>query len=132
LSAELGKEEKQQMLDALPLLERQVQMVLSPRVRFFLDYVPRPALRQVTCPVLALNGDKDLQVEAKANLQALAEALREAGNKDFTTRELPNLNHLFQTCKTGAVTEYGAIEETLAPVVLETIAEWIGKRTGSR
>jgi uncharacterized protein len=47
-----------------------------------------------------------------------------------TVQELPDINHLFQTCKTGAVSEYGAIEETIAPAVLETIAPWIQKRTG--
>jgi uncharacterized protein len=105
-------------------------MVLTPWFRHFLDYDPRPRLRQVTCPVLALNGEKDLQVDAKANLQAIAAALEAGGNRDFTIRELPNLNHLFQTCKTGAVSEYGAIEETIAPVSLEAIASWIRKRTG--
>jgi fermentation-respiration switch protein FrsA (DUF1100 family) len=69
----------------------------------------------VTCPVLALNGAKDLQVDARVNLQAIQAALKEGGNKDVICRELPNLNHLFQTCKTGSVSEYGAIEDTLAP-----------------
>jgi uncharacterized protein len=80
--------------------------------------------------VLALNGAKDLQVDARVNLQAIEAALKEGGNKDITCRELPNLNHLFQTCKIGSVSEYGAIEETLAPLVLETIAQWILQRTG--
>src|SRR5262249_34781602 len=97
-----------------------------------MDYDPRPALRKVTCPVLALNGAKDAQVDSKLNLQAIEAALKEAGNKDVTIRELPDLNHLFQTCKTGAGSEYGAIEETLAPVLLETVAEWIAKRTGGQ
>jgi fermentation-respiration switch protein FrsA (DUF1100 family) len=132
LTSERGKDEKKQIVEALPLLEGQVQMVLTPWFRHFLDYDPRPALRRVSCPVLALNGQKDLQVDAKMNLQAIEAALREGGNKDVTVQELPNLNHLFQTCKTGAVSEYGAIEETLAPVALETIATWIQKRTGAQ
>src|SRR5207248_1713271 len=93
--------------------------------RFFLSYDPGPALRKVQCPVLALIGEKDLQVPSKANLEAITKALKEAGNKDFTVKELPDLNHLFQTCKTGSLTEYGAIEETMAPAVLEMMAEWI-------
>jgi pimeloyl-ACP methyl ester carboxylesterase len=132
LISSLGKEGKKELKDALPALEGQIQMVLTPWFRHFLDYDPRPSLRKVTCPVLALNGEKDLQVDAKANLSAIGAALREGGNKDATIREFPNLNHLFQTCKTGAVSEYGVIEETLAPVALETIAEWIAKRTGVR
>lgn len=126
-----GTGEKKQVVEAMPLLEGQLRMVLTPWFRHFLDYDPRPALRKVTCPVLALNGEKDLQVDAKANLQAIEAALKEGGNKDVTIQELPNLNHLFQTCKTGAVSEYYAIEETLAPTALETIATWILKRTGS-
>src|SRR5262249_11431066 len=94
-----------------------------------LDYDPRPALRQVTCPVLALNGEKDVQVPAEVNLQAIAATLKEAGNEDVTAVQLPNLNHLLQTCTTGAVTEYGAIEEHMSAAALETIADWIVKRT---
>lgn len=124
------KAEKQQALASLPLLEGQVKMVLTPWFRHFLDYDPRPALRKVRCPVLALNGSKDVQVDAKVNLAAIAAALKEGGNRDVTVQELPGVNHLFQTCKTGAVSEYGTIEETLAPVVLETIALWIEKHTG--
>jgi pimeloyl-ACP methyl ester carboxylesterase len=131
--SKLTKEEKKQGLESLAGLsgvDAQVQMALSPWFRHFLDHDPRPALRKVTCPVLALNGEKDVQVPADVNLKAIAGALKEAGNKDATTRQLPNLNHLFQTCKTGAVTEYGAIEETMAAAALETIGDWILKRTG--
>lgn len=124
-----GKNANKELVEALPLLEGQIQMVLSPWFRHFLDHDPRPALSKVTCPVLALNGARDLQVDAGANLQAIAAALKAGGNQDFTIRELPNLNHLFQTSKTGAVSEYGVIEETIAPVVLEAIADWILKRT---
>ncbi len=130
LTATLDKKEKKEMTAAMPALEGQTKMLLTPWFRYFLQYDPRPALRKVTCPVLALNGEKDLQVDARVNLKAIAGALKEGGNKDFTTRELPGLNHLFQTCKTGAVSEYGAIEETFAPAALETIGDWILKRTG--
>jgi pimeloyl-ACP methyl ester carboxylesterase len=127
-----GPEEKQGVVEVMPVLEGQLQMVLTPWFRHFLDFDPRPVLRKVTCPVLALNGEKDVQVDARANLKAIEAALREGGNKDVTVQEFPNLNHLFQTCKTGAVSEYGTIEETLAPVVLDTIAKWVLKRTGGQ
>jgi fermentation-respiration switch protein FrsA (DUF1100 family) len=130
-SSKLGQEEKKQVLESLPQIEGQLGRVYTPWFRYFLDYDPRPTLRKVTCPVLARDGERDLQVDARANLPAIAAALKEGGNQDVTTRELPGLNHLFQTCKTGAVSEYGAIEETLAPVVLETIGDWILKRTTS-
>jgi pimeloyl-ACP methyl ester carboxylesterase len=109
--------------------EAQFKMMLSPWFRHFLTYDPRPVLLKVQCPVLALNGEKDVQVAAKENLQAIGEALKAGGNKDYTTKELPKLNHLFQTCQTGALSEYAKIEETLAPVVLETVADWIEKHT---
>src|SRR5207253_291545 len=67
-TAGLGKEEKKQLVGAMPLLEGQIKMVLTPWFRHFLDYDPRPALRKTQCPVLALNGAKDVQVDAKANL----------------------------------------------------------------
>ena len=58
-------------------------------------------------------------------------ALKAGGNADFTVKELPSLNHLFQTSKTGAVSEYGEIEETFAPSALDLVADWILKRTKS-
>ena len=127
-----GGKDKKQPDEAVPMLEGQVQTVLTPWFRHVLDYDPRPALRKTKCPVLALNGEKDLQVDPKINLKAIEEALKEGGNRDFTVKELPNLNHLFQTCKTGAVSEYSQIEETLAPSALEIIADWIMKRTGGK
>jgi pimeloyl-ACP methyl ester carboxylesterase len=129
LTSNGGKQDDKQMVEALPMIEGQIRMVSTPWFRYFLEYDPRPALRKVTCPVLALNGEKDLQVDARVHLKEIETALKEAGNQDVTIKELPTLNHLFQTCKTGAVTEYGAIEETFAPSALQIIADWILKRT---
>jgi uncharacterized protein len=93
--------------------------------RYFLTYDPRPTLRRVRCPVLALNGEKDLQVPATENLAEIAKALKAGGNRNVKTVELPGLNHLFQPCKTGSPSEYGTIETTIAPEVLKTIGDWI-------
>jgi fermentation-respiration switch protein FrsA (DUF1100 family) len=97
-------------------------------MRYFLRFDPRPTLAKVHCPILAINGEKDIQVDAKENLPEIKKAAESGGNKDVTVKELPGLNHLFQTTKTGAVSEYGRIEETFAPVALETIAAWITAR----
>lgn len=97
----------------------------SPWFRYFIDYDPAPALRKVRCPVLAINGEKDLQVPPKQNLPAIRKALEEGGNKNVEVVELPGLNHLFQTAKTGAVSEYAEIEETMSPRALEKIASWV-------
>jgi pimeloyl-ACP methyl ester carboxylesterase len=114
---------------ALPpaAVQAQVHMLISPWFRYFLDYDPVPALRKNMCPVLALNGEKDLQVPPKENLAKIRQALEDSGNKDFQTTELPGLNHLFQHCPTGTPTEYGGIEETLAPEALEAISVWVLK-----
>ncbi len=102
----------------------------TPWFRFFLTYDPRPTLRQVKVPVLALNGEKDLQVPPKENLAAIAAALREGGNRQVQTQELPGLNHLFQTARTGAPSEYAQIEETFAPAALQQVGDWIARRVG--
>jgi fermentation-respiration switch protein FrsA (DUF1100 family) len=104
-------------------------MVLSPWFRHFLTHDPRPALRKVRVPVLAIVGEKDVQVPAKENLAAIAAALKEGGNTDHTLKELPGLNHLFQTCKTGLLGEYATIEETFAPSALELVSSWVLEKT---
>jgi fermentation-respiration switch protein FrsA (DUF1100 family) len=101
-------------------------------MRFFLTYDPKPTLMQVKCPVLAINGEKDLQVPPEENLQAIEEALKAGGNKDYTVKELPGLNHLFQTAKTGSPSEYAAIEETISPTALEVIGNWISEHTQAK
>jgi pimeloyl-ACP methyl ester carboxylesterase len=110
-------------------LKPQARMMTSPWFRFFLDYDPVPPLEKTHCPVLALNGDKDLQMAPKENLAQIQKALQEGGNNDFQAKELPGLNHLFQHALTGSPTEYGGIEETFAPEALNTICDWILKHT---
>ena len=107
-----------------------VAMLNSPWFRFFLTYDPRPALAKVECPVLAINGETDLQVPPRENLAAIAEALKGGGNSHVTVLEFKGLNHLFQTSATGSPSEYGRIEETIAPAALEVISGWIKAQVG--
>jgi pimeloyl-ACP methyl ester carboxylesterase len=100
--------------------------------RSFLTYDPRSTLHSVQCPVLAINGEKDLQVPARQNLAEIEKALKAGGNRAVKTVELTGLNHLFQPCKTGSPSEYSAIETTIAPEALKTIGDWIVERTASR
>lgn len=93
--------------------------------RTFLQYDPEPVLEKVTCRVLALNGEKDLQVPCKENLEAIERALVKGGNRDYKIVALPGLNHLFQQCDKGLPQEYGTIEQTIAPEVLEIIRDFI-------
>jgi pimeloyl-ACP methyl ester carboxylesterase len=104
----------------------------SPWFRMFLVLDPRDALQRVTCPVLAISGEKDLQVDPAQNLPQIEAALKAGGNRDATARTLPGLNHLFQTCQTGAASEYGKIEETFAPDALSVIGDWVVERMKPR
>jgi fermentation-respiration switch protein FrsA (DUF1100 family) len=126
----LEKELKEKMAGDVPdaQIGMQILQITSPWFRYFLTYDPASALRKVTCPVLAINGSLDKQVLPDQNLPAIRKALDEAGNKRVEIDELPGLNHLFQTAKTGAPTEYAEIEETMSPVALEKITSWILKQ----
>jgi len=110
-------------------LEPQYAAMTSPFYRHLLTDRPATTLAKVHCPVLALGGSKDVQVPATLNLAATAAALKTAGNRDVTTKELPGLNHLFQTANTGSPTEYATVEETFAPSALQVIGAWITQHT---
>jgi len=123
--AELSEEEKSRIGDQKAFIEAQIQSLLSPWFKYFLTYDPKSTLSKVSCPVLAINGEKDLQVPPEENLEAIKEALIAGGNKDFMIKELPGLNHLFQTAQTGSPDEYAKIEETISSVALELISDCI-------
>lgn len=112
-------DEKKKLVDA------KVAGVNTAWFRYFLSYDPYTTLTKITCPVLALAGEKDLQVPADSNLAAIRNALTEGGNNNFKTLKLDRLNHLFQNCEKGTVAEYAQIEETIEPNVLEIIGNWI-------
>ena len=109
-----------------------VPQFTTPWHREFLSYDPAPTLRKVSCPVLAMIGERDVQVLPKQNLPEIRKALQEGGNKHFEVVEMPGLNHLFQTARTGAVSEYGKIEETISPSALDKIGGWISNVISSR
>jgi len=109
-------------------IDTQVNLLTNPWMQYFLSYNPANTLKNVSCPVLAINGSKDLQVPAKENLSAIEHALQLGGNKNVIINEFAGLNHMFQESKTGSPTEYSSIEQTIAPVVLEEIYSWILKQ----
>lgn len=108
-------------------IDQQIRVLTTPWFLYFFEYDPKTSLEKVTCPVLALNGEKDLQVDPNQNLPAIEAALKKAGNKHYEVKTLKDLNHLFQTDKTGNPGNYGKIEETFAPSALEEISSWILK-----
>lgn len=103
----------------------QVQSVNTPWFRYFLTYEPAETIERVTVPVLAINGENDLQVPYEENLREIEAALRRGGNTEYEIHALPGLNHLFQYSDTGSPAEYQAIEETWSVEVMELIADWI-------
>lgn len=112
-----------------PFIDQMVKTFILPWFRYFITYNPIPNLEKTKCPVLALNGEKDIQVNATQNLLGINQALTKAGNKSFKTIPLPGLNHLFQECKTGATEEYGILPQTFSPKALRMISEWIQEQT---
>ncbi len=108
----------------------QVQSVNTPWFRFFLTYEPAETIERLTVPVLAINGENDLQVPYEENLREIEAALRRGGNTEYEIYSLPGLNHLFQYSETGSPSEYQAIEETWSVEVMELIAEWILETAG--
>ena len=108
----------------------QIQQVNTPWFRYFLTYDPAPVIEQVTVPVLAINGEKDLQVPYEENLREIEAALQRGGNTNYEIHALPDLNHLFQHSETGAPSEYGNIDETWSVESMELIAEWILRTVG--
>jgi pimeloyl-ACP methyl ester carboxylesterase len=102
-----------------------INQLSSPWMLNFIRLDPVVYLSKVNCPVLAINGSKDIQVPPKENLTAIKNASIKGGNINVTVKELPNLNHLFQECITGSPNEYAEIEQTIAPIALKEILNWI-------
>ena len=128
--AALTPKEKKELGNPVKFAKMQTQTILLPWFRYFLVYNPLPALQKTRCPVLALDGSKDLQVPPAEDLALIGQALKSGGNKNVTIKELPDLNHLFQTCVTGSPSEYAKISETMAPIALTTISDWVASQTG--
>ena len=127
LDVELDKSSQllQNNMSKEQLIKRAQNQYGSAWFQYFLVYDPTTSLEKVKCPVLAINGEKDLQVPPKENLSAIEAALKKGGNQSITIKELPTLNHLFQESTTGSPLEYEAIEQTFAPVALEVVSNWI-------
>jgi pimeloyl-ACP methyl ester carboxylesterase len=103
----------------------QMRMVRTPWFKFFLDYDPLPALEKLTCPLLAVFGELDLQVPAEADRTALEQALARSGHKDHVVRVMPKANHLYQEAKTGSVAEYATLNKEFVPGLLDLFSSWI-------
>ncbi len=126
--AESGALDIPKGIPAKAFVEQQVNQISSPWMSTFLTLDPVPYLEKVTVPVLALNGDSDLQVPSMENLSAIQAALERGGNGDVTIMELEGLNHLFQQIETGSIDEYSTLEETFSQKALDIILDWLKER----
>jgi alpha/beta superfamily hydrolase len=102
-----------------------INQLSSPWMLNFIRLDPVVYLSKVNCPVLAINGSKDIQVPSKENLEIIEDNFRKTKNTSVKVKELKDLNHLFQECETGSISEYGKIEQTIAPIALKEILNWI-------
>ena len=105
-----------------PVTIKALQQADTPYIRHFLTVDAGKLLPEIKCPVLALNGTKDTQVDCDANTTRIEKGLT---NCKHSIKKIDGVNHLFQHCNTGIVTEYQQIEETIAPEVLQEVAKWI-------
>lgn len=111
-------------------INREIQRLMDPWLRFFISHDPQDPLRKLDVPVLALAGSKDQQVAPDTNQAAIAEALNAEADASVTVRTLDGLNHLFQTAETGSPSEYGRIKETFDPNAIDVIGDWIDRQVG--
>ena len=103
------------------------ELFVSPWWQYMLGYDPQPVLAAIKCPVLAVNGMKDVQVWHAQNLPAIERAIRAAGG-DVTIKLYDGLNHALQPAKTGLPNEYAKIEITIDERVLRDMAQWLVSR----
>lgn len=127
LVKELPSSQKPEGLSDEEIINLVIKQTTNPWMQYFIRHDPSTVLEKVKCPVLAINGTKDLQVPCKVNLEAIKAALAKGGNNNVTTVELDGLNHLFQEAETGTPSEYASIEQTLSPTAMQAILDWINK-----
>jgi alpha/beta superfamily hydrolase len=118
-----SEKEKQDYLNNL------VHQLRNPWYTYFLNYDPAPVLKKISANVLALNGEKDIQVLAQSNMKGINKALQKSKSKSFDIKILPGLNHLFQQCNACTVAEYGQLDQTISASVLEIISTWLDKNS---
>ena len=109
-----------------PFMQTRIKDIMkswTPWIDFFIKYDPANDIKDIKVPVLAMYGELDTQVSSQENMLAMTQNLPE--NPLSQVRSFPELNHLFQHCKTGSIFEYGDIEETISPEILQKIATWI-------
>ena len=122
---QLPDEAKQELGTKVNFINQQSRMLTSDWYKYLMRFNPDHFLSKVKCPVLAVNGELDLQVTSNENLKGIRESLKRANNNNVTIHEFKGLNHLFQKTETGAPSEYGRLEETFNEQAMTYISRWI-------
>lgn len=125
MSAEEKKTVKNKDEYVKQTVKQTIAQFSSKWMKYFLSHDPSYALEKVTCPVLLLFGGKDLQVIVSQNQKPMEDALKKAGNSNYTTKIYPDANHLFQEAGTGSPNEYGQLPKEFVPGFLDDITQWI-------
>lgn len=99
----------------------------TPWFKYFIQFDPAPYLKKLRCKVLALNGEKDIQVLPESNLAGITSSLKKSKARKVVIKKMPGLNHLFQACSKCTVEEYAELEETFSPVALQEMVNWLNK-----
>lgn len=123
------KEEKITDRELETFIAKTIREVNSPTITEALRSDPAENIARLQCPVLALNGSKDIQVAALPNLTAIEDALKKGKNTHYEVKNYEGLNHLFQQCQSGTIEEYKQIKQTMDPKVLRDISLWIQRHT---
>lgn len=112
-----------------PEFRAQLNQLQSPWLRYFISYEPATYLRNVRCPVFAINGSEDMQVESGVNLRTIDSILKASGNTSVKIKEYKGMNHLFQRCVACDIEEYAKIETTIEQEVIDDIIAWLNQVT---
>jgi fermentation-respiration switch protein FrsA (DUF1100 family) len=100
--------------------------------RYFISFDPAPFLQNTKARVLALNGERDIQVLPYANLAGIETSLKKSSSPSYSVKEMKGLNHLFQKCNRCTIQEYGQLEQTIAPEVLDEITGWLNREVKNK
>lgn len=112
------------------LIENMVNSYTSADFISSLHFPTEEFLSKIKCPILVLGGSKDTSVPAKENLETLKQIMGKLGRSNYETVEFPNMNHFFQTTTNGMFYFVPQIKETMSPIAMKTMGEWILKVTG--